>query len=86
MRSPRSVTAAPTGMFSRILKFAMAFFAFVTTGFWPVIVPRSVVALSTVLLALFLWRRLRAWAAGTWGGAVADPGAEPVADPAASRR
>ena len=47
MRSPRSVTATPIGMFSRILKFAIAFFAFVTTGFWPVIVAMSAVADST---------------------------------------
>ena len=38
MRSPRSVTMQPIGMFSRSLKFAIALRERVTTGFWPVIV------------------------------------------------
>src|SRR5213082_3148723 len=37
MRSRRSVTMQPIGMPSRSLKLAMAFFARVTTGLWPVI-------------------------------------------------
>ena len=67
IRSPRSVTATPTAMFSRILKFAIAFFAFVTTGFWPVIVATSAVAVSTArafsfasprpMLTVILWTR-----------------------------
>ena len=37
MRSRRSVTIAPIAWPSRSLKFAIAFLARVTTGFWPVI-------------------------------------------------
>mgnify|MGYP000918295629 CR=1 FL=1 len=36
MRAPRSVTLQPTGRPWRSLKDAMAFFALVTSGFWPV--------------------------------------------------
>ena len=37
MRSPRSVTLAPIGMFSRTLKPAIDLRAWVMTGFWPAI-------------------------------------------------
>ena len=36
IRAPRSVTEQPTGMPARSPKFAIDFFALVTTGFWPV--------------------------------------------------
>ena len=46
MRSPRSVTMAPIGMPSRSLKLAIAFLAFVTTGFCPAIAVSSSTAES----------------------------------------
>ena len=49
MRSPRSVTMQPIGMFSRSLKFAIAFLDLVTTGFWPVIAVSSATAESIIL-------------------------------------
>ena len=36
MRSRRSVTLQPIGRFSRSLKVAIDFLAWVMTGFWPV--------------------------------------------------
>ncbi len=48
MRSPRSVTMAPIGMPSRTLNAAIDFFAFVTTGFCPVIWPSSLTAGSMI--------------------------------------
>src|SRR5712692_8406401 len=47
IRAPRSVTLAPMGTPSRSLKFAIDFFAFVTTGLWPEIACRSAVAKSS---------------------------------------
>ena len=41
IRSPRSVTLAPIGRPSRILKVAIAFLARVTTAFWPAMAVRS---------------------------------------------
>src|SRR6266852_3142725 len=49
IRAPRSVTFAPIGTPSRSLKFAIDFFAFVTTGRWPAIACRSAVAKSRIL-------------------------------------
>ena len=49
MISPRSVTIAPIGMPSRTLNAAIDFFARVTTGFCPVIWPRSATAGSSSL-------------------------------------
>ena len=49
MRSPRSVTFAPTFMPARSLKFAMDFLALVTSGFWPEMVASSVTAVSSAL-------------------------------------
>ena len=48
IRSPRSVTIAPMLIPSRSLKAAMDFFAFVTTGFCPVIVASSFAAVSMI--------------------------------------
>ena len=44
MRSLRSVTLAPIGIFSRSLKVAIDLRALVTTGFWPAISARSAAA------------------------------------------
>ena len=44
MRSLRSVTLAPIGMFSRTLKPAIDLRARVMTGFWPAIIARSAAA------------------------------------------
>ena len=49
MRSPRSVTLAPIGMFSRILKVAIDLRARVMTGFWPAISVRSLAAAVDLL-------------------------------------
>ena len=49
MRSPRSVTLAPTFMPERTLKLAMDFLALVTSGFWPEMVASSVTASSRAL-------------------------------------
>ncbi len=46
MRAPRSVTAQPTGIPSRILKAAIDFLARRTFGRWPVIVASSSIASS----------------------------------------
>ena len=43
----RNVTFVPIGIPWRNLKDAMAFFAFVINGFWPVIAPNSPAALSS---------------------------------------
>ena len=51
MRSPRSVTMQPMGMFSRILKFAMALRVRVMAGFWPAILVMSATALSIIFLS-----------------------------------
>ena len=51
MRTPRRVTMQPMGTPSRILKPAMAFLDFVTTGFWPAILVRSPTALSITFLS-----------------------------------
>ena len=44
--SPRSVTLHPIGCPSRSLKFATDFLALVTTAFCPVIISRSLIAVS----------------------------------------
>ena len=49
MRSRRRVTMQPIGTPSRSLKFAIAFFARVTTGLCPVIGVISATAVSTTL-------------------------------------
>ncbi len=49
MRSPRSVTLAPSVMPSRTLKVAIDLRARVITGFWPAISARSPAAFSTFL-------------------------------------
>ena len=46
IRSPRSVVCAPIGMPSRSLNCAMDLRALVTSGFWPVIAVRSLMAPS----------------------------------------
>src|SRR3990170_4465757 len=51
IRSPRSVTLAPTGMPSRILNPAMLFLARRSCGFWPVIRARSSIAPSSLRLS-----------------------------------
>src|SRR5215210_5010682 len=51
IRSPRSVTLAPTGMPSRILNPAMLFLARRSCGFWPVIRAKSSVAPSSLRLS-----------------------------------
>ena len=51
MRAFRSVTLQPIGRPLRILNPAMAFFASVRTGFWPLIRVSSVTALSSFLLS-----------------------------------
>src|SRR5215218_9242196 len=50
MRSPRSVTLAPTGMPSRILNPAMDLRARLSWAFWPVILARSSIAPSRARL------------------------------------
>src|SRR5688572_13053064 len=50
--SPRSVTRTPIGMFSRSLKFEIAFFDLVDTAFWPVIVLISSSAASISFLSV----------------------------------
>src|SRR3954449_909179 len=52
MRSPRSVTLAPTGMPSRILNPAMDFLARLSWAFWPVILARSSIAPSMARLLI----------------------------------
>ena len=49
MRSPRSVSATPIGLFTRSLKFEMAFLERRTYGRCPVIAIRSFVAPSMAL-------------------------------------
>src|SRR3954452_15651677 len=51
MRAPRSVTATPIGMPSRILKLAMDLRARRMFGFWPAIVPSCSAALSSSLVS-----------------------------------
>ncbi len=46
MRSLRSVTLAPIGIFSRTLKPAIELRARVTTAFWPAIIARSSAAIE----------------------------------------
>ncbi len=41
----------PIGKPARTLKFAIDFFALVTTGFWPAILVRSATALSRIFLS-----------------------------------
>ncbi len=48
MRALRSVTIAPMGIPARSLKFAIAFFARVTTGFCPLIALSSSTAVSMI--------------------------------------
>jgi hypothetical protein len=50
MRSPRSVTLAPTGMPSLILNPAMLLRARLSWAFWPVILARSSIAPSRARL------------------------------------
>src|SRR5215210_8012269 len=50
IRSPRSVTLAPTGMPSLILNPAMLLRAFLSCAFWPVILARSSIAPSRARL------------------------------------
>ena len=52
MRAPRSVTIQPIGKLARILKLAIDFLDFVTTGFWPAIFAMSATALSSTFLSL----------------------------------
>ena len=52
IRAPRSVTQAPSGTPARIEKFEIAFFAFVTSGRWPVIWPSSATIASSAFGAL----------------------------------
>src|SRR6266568_1613034 len=51
IRSPRSVTVTPIGIFSRSRKPAIDFFALVTTGCCPVTVATSRTAASSVLVS-----------------------------------
>ena len=48
MRSPRKVTTTPIGMPCLNLNDAIDFFAFVITGFWPVIARSSSAAVSSI--------------------------------------
>ena len=52
MRAPRSVTMQPTGKLARILKLAIDFLDFVTTGFCPAMRVMSATALSSTFLSV----------------------------------
>ena len=53
MRAPRSVTETPTGIPSRILKFAIDLRALRTFGRWPAITASCSVAASRIEVVVF---------------------------------